>query len=92
VDHTVKFAAFRADVSLRGVENGRLTPPVPVVRDMLDKLGTVGLVGLVALVVGVVLVAWRAPVVAVGLVLVLAGVGLVARSLIQNAMAAFGLA
>jgi hypothetical protein len=59
---------------------------------MLDKLGTLGLVGIVVTLGGLGLVASQAPLVAAGLLLVLAGIGLVTQSLVRNVMSAFGLA
>jgi hypothetical protein len=59
---------------------------------MLDKLGTLGIVGIVVALAGLGLVAYRAPLVAAGLLLVLGGVGLVTQSLVKNVMSAFGLA
>jgi hypothetical protein len=59
---------------------------------MLDKLGTLGIVGIVVALAGLGLVAYQAPLVAAGLLLVLGGVGLVTQSLVKNVMSAFGLA
>jgi uncharacterized membrane protein HdeD (DUF308 family) len=59
---------------------------------MLNKLGTVGLGGLLLVLVGVGLVAWQQPIVALGIALAFVGVALVAKGLISNVMSAFGFA
>ena len=58
---------------------------------MLDKLGALGIAGLVVTLAGIAIVAWVNLVLAGGLALVLAGVGLVAAGLIKNVMKAFGM-
>ena len=57
---------------------------------MLDKLGISGVVGVLVLLAGVGIVAWKAPVVAGGIVLVLLGLALVVRSLAKSLMGVFG--
>lgn len=57
---------------------------------MLDKLGISGIVGVLFVLVGVGIVAWKAPVVAAGIVLVLLGFALVARSIAKSLMGVFG--
>lgn len=59
---------------------------------MIDKLGTAGIVGLLLLLGGLSLVAWQAPVVAVGIALVLTGTGLVVKGLTTSLMRQFGFA
>ncbi|MFC7044244.1 hypothetical protein ACFQH6_01455 [Halobacteriaceae archaeon GCM10025711] len=59
---------------------------------MLDKLGPFGIVGVLAIIGGIALIAVQSPVVAAGISLVLVGVGLTARSLVQNVMGMFGMA
>lgn len=59
---------------------------------MLDKLGTAGVTGALLLLAGLALVAWSAPIVAVGLALVLAGTGLVVKGLTTSLMRQFGFA
>lgn len=58
---------------------------------MLDKLGITGIVGALLLLVGVGVVAWKAPVVAGGIVLVLVGLALVVRSAVRSVMGTFGM-
>jgi len=57
---------------------------------MLDKLGPTGLLGVLLMVAGIAVVAWNAPIVAAGLVLVLLGLGLVVRSAAKSVMGMFG--
>ncbi|WP_232686967.1 DUF7470 family protein [Halobacterium zhouii] len=57
---------------------------------MLDKLGLSGIVGALVSLAGVGIVAWKAPVVAGGIVLVLLGLALVVRSLAKSLMGVFG--
>ena len=57
---------------------------------MFDKLGISGIVGVLFLLAGVGIVAWKAPVVAGGIVLVLLGLGLVVRSVAKSLMGVFG--
>ncbi|MCL9812082.1 DUF7470 family protein [Natranaeroarchaeum aerophilus] len=58
---------------------------------MLKKLGAVGIVGLLALLGGIVLIAYESLVIAGGLALVLAGLGLMVRSLIQSVLGSMGM-
>ncbi|WP_336035503.1 DUF7470 family protein [Halobacterium yunchengense] len=58
---------------------------------MLDKLGLSGALGALLVVAGVAVVAWRAPVVAAGIVLVLLGLGLVVRRGVKSVMGMFGM-
>ena len=58
---------------------------------MLKKLGAVGIVGLLALLGGIVLIASESLVIAGGLALVLAGLGLMVRSLIQSVLGSMGM-
>ncbi|MFB6071956.1 MAG: hypothetical protein ABEJ88_03215 [Halobacterium sp.] len=58
---------------------------------MLDKLGITGLLGVLLVVAGVGVVAWKAPVVAVGLTAIILGVALVARGAIRSVMGIFGM-
>ncbi|WP_232703468.1 DUF7470 family protein [Halobacterium wangiae] len=57
---------------------------------MLDKIGLSGVFGILLVLAGVGVVAWTAPVVAVGLVLVLVGFALVVRSAAKSVMGMFG--
>jgi hypothetical protein len=57
---------------------------------MIDRLGAAGIVGALLVVGGLALVAWKAPVVAAGLALVLIGLGLVVRGLVKGLMTQFG--
>lgn len=57
---------------------------------MFDKLGISGVVGVLFVLAGVGIVAWKAPVVAAGIVLVLLGFALVARSIAKSLMGVFG--
>ncbi|MFC4359419.1 hypothetical protein ACFO0N_15865 [Halobium salinum] len=59
---------------------------------MLKKLGATGIGGLVLVLLGVGLVAWQQPIVALGIALAFVGVALVAKGLISNVMSAFGFA
>ena len=58
---------------------------------MLRKIGVAGLIGLAAMAVGIVLVAAIEPVIAVGLALVVAGVGMLTYGMVSNFMKAMGL-
>ena len=58
---------------------------------MLDKLGAKGIVGVLLLLGGLGVVAWKAPIVAVGMALVVVGFVLVAWGLVSGLMASFGL-
>jgi len=57
---------------------------------MLDKLGVPGLVGVLLLFGGIAVVAWVNLVVAGGIALVIAGLGLVVFGLIKNLMTSLG--
>lgn len=59
---------------------------------MRNKLGLEGIAGLLLIVLAVALIAWRDPVIAGGLMILLAGVALVAKGLVGSAMRAFGMA
>lgn len=58
---------------------------------MLDKLGGVGFAGIAVMLGGILLVAWQNIVLAAGLALVVAGVGLVVYGLVTSLLGAFGL-
>jgi len=58
---------------------------------MLKKLGAAGIVGLLALLGGIVLIASESLVIAGGLALILAGLGLMVRSLIQSVLGSMGM-
>ena len=58
---------------------------------MIDRLGVTGIVGFLVLLGGIGLIAWASPTVAAGMALVLAGLGLVVRSLIQNLVQSMGM-
>ena len=58
---------------------------------MLEKLGGVGIAGVVVLLGGIGLVAWQNLVLAAGLALVVAGVGLIVYGLVTSLLGAFGL-
>ncbi|WP_353634907.1 hypothetical protein ABSL23_04710 [Halobacterium sp. NMX12-1] len=57
---------------------------------MLDKLGLSGLFGILLILAGIGVVAWNAPIVAAGLVLVLLGLTLVVRRAAKSVMGMFG--
>lgn len=57
---------------------------------MIQKLGAVGIVGLLLLLGGLALVAYQSPIVAAGLALVLAGVGLVTKGLVNALVSSMG--
>jgi len=59
---------------------------------MLDKLGTTGLLGLLCVLAGIVVVAWKAPIVAAGLAIVLVGLGLLVRRGLRAGMEMMGMA
>ncbi len=67
-----------------------LTLVVALVPHMLDKLGLSGLFGALLILAGIGVVAWNAPVVAAGLVLVLLGLALVVRRAAKSVMGMFG--
>lgn len=58
---------------------------------MLKNLGPLGIVGLLAMVAGIGLIAYADPIIAAGFALVLAGVGLVVKSLISGVLGAMGM-
>ncbi|AFZ72953.1 DUF7470 family protein [Natronobacterium gregoryi] len=58
---------------------------------MLDKLGPLGIVGILALLAGIGLVAYENLVIAGGIALVLAGLGLVVKSLVSSVLQSFGM-
>lgn len=58
---------------------------------MLKHLGVVGVVGVLLLLGGIVVIALRDPVIAVGLALSIAGLGLVVRALVSSLMGALGM-
>jgi hypothetical protein len=57
---------------------------------MLDKLGLSGVFGALLMLAGVAIVAWKAPIVAAGIVLVLLGLALVVRRVAKSVMGMFG--
>ncbi|QDX40104.1 hypothetical protein [Salarchaeum sp. JOR-1] len=59
---------------------------------MLDKLGTQGLVGILLVVVGLAVVAYNAPIVAIGLFVVLLGLALLVRRGLRAGMEMMGMA
>jgi hypothetical protein len=63
---------------------------VALVPHMLDKLGLSGLFGVLLILAGIGVVAWNAPIVAAGLVLVLLGLALVVRRAAKSVMGMFG--
>ncbi|MEY7850473.1 hypothetical protein AB7C87_14895 [Natrarchaeobius sp. A-rgal3] len=58
---------------------------------MLDKLGPLGIVGIVILLSGIGLVAYVDFRIAAGLALILAGMGLVVKSLVTGMLQSFGM-
>jgi hypothetical protein len=58
---------------------------------MLDKLGIAGVVGILCMLGGIVVVALESLVLAGGLALVIAGLGLVVFGLVKNLLASFGM-
>mgnify|MGYP001627089150 CR=1 FL=1 len=59
---------------------------------MRNKLGLEGIAGLLLVLFAVALITWRDPVIGAGLMVLLAGVALVAKGLVGSAMRAFGMA
>ncbi|MFB6171007.1 MAG: hypothetical protein ABEJ23_00630 [Haloarculaceae archaeon] len=57
---------------------------------MLQKLGVVGIVGLILLLAGLALVAYQSLIVAAGLAFVIAGVGLLAKGLLNAVVSSMG--
>lgn len=58
---------------------------------MFDRLGALGVVGIVLVITGLALIAVESLLVAGGLALVLAGLGLAAKSLVSGMLATFGM-
>lgn len=58
---------------------------------MFNKLGVKGIAGVLVLLAGIGVVAWRDPIVAAGIGLVVFGVVLTAWGLVSGLMASFGL-
>ncbi|MFC7132215.1 MULTISPECIES: DUF7470 family protein [Salinibaculum] len=58
---------------------------------MLDKLGLPGLLGLLVMLGGIVVVAVESLILAGGIALVIAGLGLVVFGLVKNLLASFGM-
>lgn len=58
---------------------------------MFDRLGRSGLLGAILMLIGIGAVALENPIIAAGIALVLAGLGLLANGLVRSAMSAFGL-
>jgi len=58
---------------------------------MLDKLGVAGVAGIVVLCTGIGLVAWQNLILAVGLALVVSGLGLLVYGLVTSLLSSFGL-
>jgi len=58
---------------------------------MLKHLGIGGIVGLFLLVGGIALIAWENLIVAAGLAIAIAGLGLIVRSLVSSALGAMGM-
>jgi len=58
---------------------------------MIDKLGAKGIVGVFVLLAGIGVVAWRDPIVAAGIGLVVAGFVLTAWGLVSGLLSSFGM-
>jgi hypothetical protein len=58
---------------------------------MLDKLGAAGIVGLLLVLGGLGLVAYVEPIIAAGIALVLAGLGLTLKAIVSSFVSAMGL-
>jgi len=58
---------------------------------MLKHLGIGGILGLFLLVGGIALIAWENLIVAAGLAIAIAGLGLIVRSLVSSALGAMGM-
>lgn len=58
---------------------------------MLKHLGAVGAIGLLLLLGGIGLIAWQNPIIAAGIALAIAGLGLVVRALVSSLMGAMGM-
>lgn len=59
---------------------------------MLDSLGTEGLLGLGLIVLAIALLTWYDPIVGAGVMILLAGVALVARGIANSVMSMLGMA
>ena len=71
--------------------DGGLTPREPKCCHVIDTLGKQGVFGGLLITGGVGLLVWRDPVVGAALVIVLVGVGLVAKGIASSVMEMFGL-
>ncbi|GAA0669683.1 hypothetical protein ACFQDG_17000 [Natronoarchaeum mannanilyticum] len=58
---------------------------------MLKRLGATGIVGLLAILGGIALIAYESLVIAGGIALVLAGIGLVVRALVSSLINSMGM-
>ncbi|GAB3689573.1 hypothetical protein GCM10028857_25070 [Salinarchaeum chitinilyticum] len=58
---------------------------------MLKHLGIGGIVGLLLLVGGIAIIAWQNLLIASGLAIAIAGLGLIVRSLVSSALGAMGM-
>jgi len=58
---------------------------------MLKRLGATGIVGLLAIIGGIALIAYDSLVIAGGIALVLAGIGLVVRALVSSLINSMGM-
>ena len=58
---------------------------------MLKHLGMGGILGLLLLLGGIVIIAWESLIVAAGLAIAIAGLGLIVRSLVSSALGAMGM-
>jgi hypothetical protein len=58
---------------------------------MLDKLGAAGIVGLLLVLGGLGLVAYVEPIIAAGIALVLAGLGLTLKAIVSSFVSAMGM-
>jgi hypothetical protein len=58
---------------------------------MLDKLGIPGLIGVLFMLGGIAVVAVKSPIIAGGLALLVAGLGLIVFGLVKNLLSSFGM-
>ncbi|RQG92366.1 DUF7470 family protein [Natrarchaeobius chitinivorans] len=58
---------------------------------MLDTIGPLGIVGILVLLAGIAVVAYANWIIAAGIALILAGMGLVVKSLITSMLQSFGM-
>lgn len=58
---------------------------------MFDKLGAVGIIGLILALGGLGVIAYEAPLIAAGVALVLAGLGLAAFAIVRNVLSSLGM-